>query len=383
MEKLINRPNYLNQLIENKDIDLIKIITGIRRSGKSSLLQLFYNYLLEIGVNKKNIIHINFESLKYSNLKDYLDLYNYIKNHIENDDKIYLLFDEIQVISNFEKALESFRLDFNCDIYMTGSNAYMLSSEFSTLISGRYIEIKMLPLSFKEFLKFYNFDKNISKEEKFQNYLQIGGMPILHKLGDLKRINQTLEGIYSTIVLKDILQRNSQIDHSILSRLILFICSNIGNITINKYMQMLAASFFIYPISRYDIKGKNLLKTLGKNYIVDIGFRNLLLGYRNMDRGHILENIVFLELMRREYKVYIGKINDLEIDFIAETPQKKMYIQVSETLIDEKNRERELNSLFKIKDNYEKIILTMDRDFEKSFDGIRVINIIDWLLEDF
>ncbi|WP_067139035.1 ATP-binding protein [Oceanivirga salmonicida] len=411
MQKLIKRPNYLEQLIENKDIDLVKIITGIRRCGKSTLLDLFHNYLLEMRINEENIIHINFESLKYKDIKTYIDLYDYISSKIKNSNKTYLIFDELQVVEHWEKAVESFRLDFNCDIYITGSNAYMLSSEFSTLISGRYIEIKMLPLSFKEFLDFYNFDKMISIEEKFQKYIQIGGMPVLHEFQNIEnnipRINQALEGIYSTIILKDIVQRNRQIDQVILNKIIMFVCSNIGNITstnnianvlsnekeldeaknnvanstINKYIKMLQDTFFVYSVSRYDIKGKALLKTLEKNYIIDMGFRHLLLGYRNIDRGNILENIVFLELLRRDYNVYIGKWKQTEIDFIAEKPNEKIYIQVTESLMNENTRNRELQSLIKIEDNYEKIVLSMDRDFEKSYDGIKVINIIDWLLE--
>ena len=408
MTKLINRPEYLNQLIQNKDIDLIKIVTGIRRCGKSSLLDLFHQYLLDYNVPNNNIIHMNMESLRYRELTDYLSFYDYVSALIPSTGKTYLIFDELQVIEHWEKAIESFRLDYDVDIYITGSNAYLLSSELSTFLSGRYVEIRMLPLSFKEFLSFYEFEAAITMDEKFQKYVQFGGMPILseYQFNEV-RANQALEGIYSTVIIRDVLQRNNQVDHNTLHKIILFLCSNIGSITspnnignvlstegdipsskerniagrtVDKYIAMLRNAFFFYSVERYDIKGKQLLKTLGKHYIVDTGFRNLLLGYRNDDRGHILENIVFLELLRRDYHVYIGKIGDKEVDFIAEKPNDKLYIQVTESIQSPQTRERELRPLQVINDNYEKIILSMDRDFITSYDGIKSINLIDWLL---
>lgn len=408
MIELINRPEYLKQLIQNKDVDLVKIITGIRRCGKSSLLDLFHNYLLQSGVNKDNIIHMNLESLRYRNLTDYLSFYDYVSELIPNNGKTYLIFDELQVVEHWEKAIESFRIDFDVDIYITGSNAYLLSYEFSTLLAGRYVEIHMLPLSFKEFLNFYNFDITITMEEKFQMYLKFGGMPILreYKFNEA-RSNQALEGIYSTVVLKDVLQRNNQTDQTTLNKIILFLCSNIGSITspnsignvlsnegninnkrekniagktVDKYIEMLHNAFIFYSVGRYDIKGKQLLKTLEKNYIIDMGFRNMLLGYRDADRGHIIENIVFLELIRRDYRVYIGKVGDNEVDFIAERPNEKIYIQVTESMISKETRERELRPLRMIPDNYEKIILSMDRNYISFYDGIKSLNLIDWLL---
>lgn len=409
MSNLINRPEYLNQLIQNKDVDLIKIVTGIRRCGKSSLLDLYHQYLNSINVPSVNIIHMNLESLRYRDLKDYLSFYDYVSNLIPNSGKTYLIFDELQVIENWEKAIESFRLDFDVDIYITGSNAYLLSTELSTLLSGRYVEIRMLPLSFKEFLSFYEFDKTIGIDDKFQRYLQFGGMPILKEYNfNEPRIFQAIEGIYSTIVLRDILQRNNQADQKTLHKIMLFLCSNIGSITspnkignvlsnegdinavknkniagktVEKYISMLSDAFIFYPVGRYDIKGKQLLKTLEKYYIIDMGFRNLLLGYRNINRGHILENIIFLELLRRDYRVYIGKVNDTEIDFIAEKPNDKLYIQVTESMQTLETRERELRPLRMINDNYEKIVLSMDKDFINSYDGIKVINVISWLLD--
>ena len=410
MKNLIKRPAYLNELIENKDVDLIKIITGIRRCGKSSLMELFHQHLLENGIDKSRIIHMNLESLKYNELSDYLSFYNYVSDKIDNTGKTYLLFDELQVVSGWEKAIESFRVDYEVDIYITGSNAYLLSTELATLLSGRYVEIKMLPLSFSEFLDFYSFDDKTGLEERFIYYLKFGGMPVLREYNfNELRINQALEGIYSTVILKDILQKHNQSDQLALNKIAHFLSSNIGSITspnkignilssegnidkeknkniagktVDKYISMLNNAFIFYRVGRYDVKGKQLLKTLDKNYIVDMGFRNMLLGYRDADRGHILENIVFLELIRRHYRVYIGKIGDTEVDFLAEKPNEKLYIQVTESLTSSKTRERELRPLLSINDNYEKIILTSDRNFITSENGIKIINVIDWLTDN-
>ena len=418
---LINRPEYLNQLIEHKDVDLVKIVTGIRRCGKSSLLDLFHNHLLSSGVNEDHIIHMNLESLKYRNITNYTELYDYISERIPADctesnkstnasksTKTYLIFDELQAVENWQKAVESFRIDFNVDIYITGSNAYLLSSEFSTLLAGRYVEIRMLPLSFKEFLDFYNFPANASTDEKFQKYLQFGGMPVLseYKFNETRSM-QALEGIYSTVILRDVLQRNEKTDQIVLQKLMTFLCSTIGSTTspnsiskslraegdiekttvsvasktVSDYIRMLSNAFIIFPIQRYDIQGKELLKTLGKNYIIDLGFRNMLLGYRGTDRGHIIENVVFLELIRRDYRVYIGKVGSTEVDFVAEKPNEKIYVQVTESMQSPETRERELKPLRAIKDNYEKIVISMDRDYINSYDGIKAINLTDWLLK--
>ena len=409
MNMLINRPSYLEQLIQNKDVDLVKVITGIRRCGKSSILDLFHQYLVENGVSSDNIVHMNLESLKYRNLTDYLSFYDYVSERIVKDERNYLIFDELQMVEHWEKAIESFRLDFDVDIYIIGSNAYLLSTEFSTILSGRYVEIKILPLSFKEFLDFYEFDTAVILEEKFQKYLQFGGMPILREYQfNEARSNQALEGIYSTVVLRDILQRNDSADQNMLQKIVMFLCSNIGSITspnsignvladegdiqkakgkcvagktVDKYIAMLRSAFVFYSVGRYDVKGKQLLKTLGKNYIIDMGFRNMLLGYRDGDRGHILENIVFLELIRRDYRVYIGKVGDTEVDFVAEKPDDKMYIQVTESMQSEEARERELRPLRIIPDNYEKMVLSMDRSYIKSYEGIKSVYLIDWLLQ--
>ena len=408
MTKLINRPQYLNQLIQSKGVDLVKIVTGIRRCGKSSLLDLFHQYLLEKNVPDSHIIHMNMESLRYRNLTDYISFYDYVSKRIDGEGKTYLLFDELQAVNHWEKAIESFRLDFDVDIYITGSNAYLLSSEFSTLLSGRYMEIRMLPLSFKEFLNFYEFAVDVTMDEKFQKYLQFGGMPVLREFKfNEARSNQALEGIYSTVILRDILQRNSGADEATLQKIMLFLCSSIGSMispnsigkvlsnegdirtgkqkniagkTVAKYISMLCNAFVFFSVGRYDVKGKQLLKTLGKDYIIDMGFRNMLLGYRDADRGHIIENIVFLELLRRDYRVYIGKVGETEVDFIAEKPDEKKKKKVTESMQSPETRERELRPLRLIPDNYEKTVLSMDRSFIHSYDGIKVENLIDWLL---
>ncbi len=409
MAELIDRPAYMEQLIANRDVDLVKIVTGIRRAGKSSLLDLYHQYLLDNHVPKQNIIHMNLESLRYRDLTGYLAFYDYVSALIPPEGKSYLIFDELQAVDHWEKAVESFRLDFDVDIYITGSNAYLLSTEFSTLLSGRYVEIRVLPLSFQEFLSFYEFETPVTIEEKFQKYLQFGGMPVLREYRFHEaRSNQALEGIYSTVVLRDILQRNPQADQNTLQKIVLFLCSNIGSITspnkignvlsgegeirtgkgknmagktVEKYISMLNRAFVFYSVGRYDVKGKQLLKTLGKNYVIDMGLRNVLLGYRDADRGHMLENIVFLELLRRDYRVYIGKVGETEVDFVAERPDDKLYIQVTESIQLPETRERELRPLRMIPDHYEKIVLSMDRDYIRSYEGIRSLNVIDWLLE--
>lgn len=402
---MINRPIFLNQLINFKDKDLIKVITGIRRCGKSSLLELFADYLKSENIDKENIIQMNFESLEYDGLT-YKELYDRIKEKAKKaNGKLYLLFDEIQKIEKWELAINSLRVDLDVDIYITGSNAYLLSSQLSTYLSGRYVEIKMQPLSFKEFLTFYNLE-NKTKEEKFNLYLQIGGMPGLKDL-DLNNqmINQALDGIFSTVIMKDVINQASVRDPALLNKITLFLADNIGNSTsinnikntlvsdkaitqgtttgvIDNYIKFLENAFVFYGIKRYDIKGKEHLKTQGKYYMVDMGLRNHLLGLRNRDRGHILENVVFMELKNRGYEVSIGKVGEKEVDFIATKSDEKIYVQVTETLMDETTRTRELSPLKAINDNYPKIILTTDTLFSNTDeDGIKIINLIDWLLD--
>lgn len=396
------RDLYLNKLIQFKDKQFIKVITGIRRCGKSTLLKLFKEYLLENDVNEKQIIYINFESMQFDDIKDYKLLYEYIKEHIVEDSRTYLLLDEVQEVVHWEKAVNSFLVDFNVDIYLTGSNAWLLSSELSTLLSGRYVEIKMLPLSFKEYMDFIEEPSN-DKERNFQSYLRYGGLPPIIELNNnFNMIQPFLSGIYNTVLMKDIVQRNTVRDPALLDNLVRFLADNVGNsistkkisdyltsagrkttsATIDNYLQMLEKAFIFYRANRYDIKGKLYLKTQEKYYIVDTGIRNNLLGLRNMDYGHILENVVYLELLRRGFDVYIGKIGSMEVDFIAVKANKKIYYQVSASILDEKTKERELRSLMSIPDQYDKILLTMDKPYAKDFEGIKWMNIIDFLLED-
>ncbi|WP_352406344.1 ATP-binding protein [Acetoanaerobium noterae] len=398
-----NRDLYLNQLIQFKDKKLIKVITGLRRSGKSTLLSLFENHLITSGVDRNHIIRMNFESFEFDEITNYKELHEYINKRILDPNKRhYILLDEVQQVSSWERVINSFFVDANVDIFITGSNAYLLSSELSTLLSGRYVEIKMQPLSFKEYLEFLDSDKEMSLQEKFNQYLEYGGLPtIVELLDNPDTIGPFLEGIYNTVLMKDVIERNGVRDAALLESILKFIAANIGSIvstkkisdyltssgrkttsdTIDNYMKMLENAFIIYKANRYDLKGKMFLKTLEKYYIVDIGIRNKLIGLRNTDYGHVLENIVYLELLRRGYEVTIGKIGSLEVDFVASKPKEKIYYQVSATIMDEKTRERELRPLESISDNYPKYILTMDKTVFNDYSGIRVKNIIDFLLE--
>jgi len=400
-----NRQSYLNTLLEFLDKEVIKVIVGVRRCGKSTLLKLFTAELKGRKIPSKNIIHINFESMKYRDITDYNLFYDYVAERIPENGKIYLLIDEPQNVAGWEKAVNSFKVDFDCDIYITGSNARLLSSELSTLIAGRYVEIDLYPLSYKEYLDFHSIEKG---DKTFQDYLKFGGFPSIVELGDnVDRVNDVLDGIYNTVIVKDVIAKNKIKDEELLQKIVAFLADNVGNSTssnsianslvsekrientkkspatstVESYISALLKAFVFYEAKRYDIKGKNLLKTLGKYYIVDIGLRNVLLGYRDVDRGHILENIVFLELKRRGYTVFVGKVDEKEVDFIAEKASHKMYIQVCENLGDDKTLERELVPLLAIQDNYEKLIITNDKTFVESYEGIKIKNTADWLCE--
>lgn len=399
---MIIRDTYLKRMIDAKDTELIKVITGVRRSGKSTLLLMFKEYLIKNDISTDNIIYINFESAIYDDIKDYKDLYKFVASKIKQG-KMYLLLDEVQNVTAWEKAVNSFKADFDIDIYITGSNAYLLSSELSTLLSGRYIEIKIYPLSFKEYLIFNNYDKN-NLEEKFNEYLKYGGLPAITLIKDNSDLVLSyLDDIYNTIVKKDIIDRNNIKDTALLENIIRYLSNNIGSPisttkisnylnsnkittnsnhqTVDNYLNMLEKSFIVYKVERTDIKSKVLLKTLGKYYICDTGIRNIILGFRNINEGHLLENVVYLELLRRGYRVNIGKSGFYEVDFVAENPNVIKYYQVTQTLSDDKVKQREIRSLENISDNYEKIILTMDKTINNDFNGIKVINIIDWLLK--
>lgn len=398
-----NRDLYLNQLIKFRDKKLIKVITGLRRSGKSTLLSLFENHLIASGVDKNHIIRMNFESFEFDEITSYKKLHEYIRERIiDKNVKHYILLDEVQQVSSWEKVINSFLVDANVDVYITGSNAYLLSSELSTLLSGRYVEIKMQPLSFKEYLDFLASDTESNLLEKFNQYLQYGGLPtVVELLDNPDTIGPFLEGIYNTVLMKDVIERNRVRDAALLENILKFIAANIGSIvstkkisdyltssgrkttsdTIDNYLKLLENAFIIYKANRYDLKGKMFLKTLEKYYIVDIGIRNKLTGLQGKDYGHVLENLVYLELLRRGYEVSIGKVGSLEVDFVATKSGEKIYYQVSSTIMDEKTRERELRPLQSISDNYPKYILTMDQTVFKDYSGIKVINIIDFLLE--
>ena len=432
--KLKTRPNYLNKLIGFKDTEPVKVITGIRRCGKSSLLKLMIEHLKQNGVLSSQILYVNFESFEFVEFNS-TKLYNYVKERIVANKRMYLFFDEVQRVKNWENAINAFRVDFNCDIYITGSNAYLLSSEYATYLSGRCVEIKMLPLSFVEFIDFndltlktevgalgdkrtYAVDSSGSKyplKEVFNSYLQFGGMPGITELGlDQEKSLMLLDSVFSTIIVRDILdlanlrEKGPINDSVLLKKIVMFLSDNIGNnvslssigntlsneglledvktkgkVSVHKlqyYVNSLLESFFFYEIKRFDIKGKEYLKTLGKYYIVDLGFRNLLLGYRNRDTGHVLENIVYLELLRRGYDVAIGKIDNLEIDFIAQKADEKLYIQVTDDMSISSVTQRELAPLKKVKDNYPKIVLALNLGLETNYDGIKILNVIDWLV---
>ena len=400
---MIKRELYLKKIRDLYDSELIKVIMGIRRCGKSVLLGQIIEEIKERGIKEDHIIYINFESAMYDEIKNYKDLYKYIKEKISKG-KYYLLLDEIQNVESWEKAINSFKVDFNMDIYITGSNAYLLSSELSTLLSGRYLEIKMYPLSFKEFLLFNNYD-NTNLEEKFYEYVKYGGLPAITLIKDNDELVLSyLNDIYNSIIKKDIMDRNNIKDSVLLENIIKYLLNNIGSPisatkisdylnsnkiidksnhqTIDNYLSMLEKSFIIYKADRTDIKSKSLLKTLGKYYVCDTGIRNIILGFRNINEGHLLENIVYLELLRRGYRVNIGKTNNYEVDFVAENPNYIKYYQVTQSLNSEEVRTRELRSLESINDNYEKIILTMDKTINNDYNGIKVMNIIDWLLKE-
>lgn len=434
--QLKNRKLYLNKLIAFKDTDLIKVITGIRRCGKSSLMKLMIRYLKENGTDHEQIIQMNFESIEFLKMTAG-DIYQYVKERMPNDKKTYIFFDEIQRIPDWQDAINSFRVDFDCDIYVTGSNAYLLSSEYATYLSGRLIEIKMLPLSFSEFLDFHGYEvkekksptgelrkriydksgENYDPKELFEAYMKFGGMPGIADIGlDTDKVLALLDGIYSTVVIRDILEREKRrgqrqiTDAELLRKIIMFLADNIGNNTsitsigntlvneklidtdkrngkpavqtIQAYVGALLESYVFYEIKRFDIKGKEYLRTLGKYYIVDVGLRNYLLGFRDMDTGHCIENIVYFELLRRGYDVAIGKIDEKEVDFIAANAKEKIYFQVTESMNDLSTRERELAPLRKIRDNYEKVVIAGECDNPITQDGIKIVKLTDFLLEN-
>ena len=433
--ELKKRDLYLKKIVAFRDTEPVKVVTGIRRCGKSSLLKLMVAHLKETGIAEEQIIEMNFESHEFKKMTAD-DFYDYVKSKVIPGKRMYLFFDELQRIDGWEDTVNSFRVDFNCDIYITGSNAYLLSSEYSTYLSGRSVEIKILPLSFLEFLYFHDFEIRETKSalggtrtqvfdksgdryelrEVFDAYMRFGGMPGIADVGlDQEKALVLLDGIYSTVVVRDILEREKRrgqrqiTDPVLLRKIILFLADNIGSTisvssigntlvneglltndkrkgapsahTVQAYVNALLESYFFYDIKRFDIKGREYLRTLGKYYIVDIGLRNYLLGFRNRDSGHAIENVVYFELLRRGYDVAIGKVDNAEVDFIATKADDKLYVQVTESMTSEDVRRRELAPLQKIKDNYEKIVLSLDTGMDTSYDGIKSLNLIDWLID--
>ena len=396
---IIERKEYLNKLITWKDKQLIKIVTGVRRCGKSVLLKMYQDYLKNNGVKESQIVTINFEDLDYEELTNYKKLDNYLKEKLIPNKMTYIFLDEIQNVDQFLKVLDSLYIKDNVDIYVTGSNAHMLSSEIATMISGRYIQIEMLPLSFKEYME--STGNMNDRGIKYTEYLQNSSFPYALQLKNQPdEIRDYLEGIYNTIVVKDIVHRKNITDTMMLKNILKFVFDNIGNPlsskkisdtmtslgrkinsrTVEKYLEAFSESYIIYPAKRYNIKGKEYLKSLEKYYIVDIGMRYMLLGSKMMDTGHILENVVYLELLRRGYDVYVGKIDNYEVNFVAQNHKGTIYYQVALIVRDEKTLQRELRPLQAIRDHYPKVILTMDEDPEIQYDGIRRINARDWLL---
>ena len=397
----INRQKYLDKLISQKDKDIVKVITGIRRCGKSVLLfNIYYDYLLSIGVKKENIIKINLETKRNEGLRDADALYNAVVEQIITDEKYYVFIDEIQFVDGFEDIVNGLRVDYNCDVYITGSNSKLLSKDINTKMRGRSIEIKVYPLSFAEFYAYYGGDKR----QCFNNYLMYGGLPYLVTEDDNKNKVEYLKMICDTVVGKDIIDRHGIRQGNLFEAVIEFLCSNIGSYvsankiadtlksngyskvthdTIGNYLDFVCDAYLFYKAQRYDIKGRQYLKTLNKYYIADLGIRNSKLNYRQIEITHSLENIIYLDLIRRGYIVDIGKNNVKEIDFVARDDKNLYYIQVAYTLSDPDKNEQEVSSFYGLDDGYKKIVITMDDDpFVNLKNGYKKVNVFDFLLND-
>lgn len=397
---IIQRKEYIDKLIAFKDKKLIKIVTGVRRCGKSTLLKLYQEWLKKQGVSDNQIISINFENLDFEELTDYKKLHTYIKGKMIPNKRHYIFLDEIQNVKEFPKVIDSLYIRDDVDMYVTGSNAYMLSSEIATIISGRYVQIEMLPLSFKEYMESTGSSKD--RGVKFMEYLEGSSFPYALELKDQpKELRDYLESIYNSIVIKDVVTRKGVSDTLRLKSVLRFVFDNIGNVispkkiadtmtsdgrkidskTVEKYLEALMESYIIYQAKRYNIRGKEYLKTLEKYYVVDIGLRLMLLGSKGGDMGRVLENVVYLELLRRGYDVYVGKVDDCEVDFVVNNNVGTAYYQVALTVRDPKTLERELRSLQLIKDHHPKYLLTLDDDPKTHHEGIIQINVRDWLLD--
>lgn len=400
MKNLINRTQYLEQLKSFKDMKLIKVVSGIRRCGKSTLFDIYCDYLKQQGIEDNQIIRLNLESGEFYDIQDYRQLFSYVKERLCSDKMNYIFLDEVQNVREFQKAVDSLFILDNCDVYITGSNAYLLSGELATLLSGRYVKIKMLPLSFKEYIS--SFQDKTDLIIKYNNYLLNSSFPYVLNLKNRKDVLAYLDGIYSSILLKDIVSRHKIQDIEMLNSVISYIFDNIGNLTsstkiantmtsvgrkisvrtVENYLTALSESFIIYKVGRYDVKGKQYLTTGFKYYIADIGLRYYLLGTKRADMGHILENVIYLELLRRGYRVYVGKVGTAEVDFVAVNENGTEYYQVAYSVMDENTLNRELASLDSIRDHNPKYLLTMDFVPPVSYNGIKQINALDWLLKN-
>ena len=396
---LIERPEYLRFLKEWRDQQVIKVVTGIRRCGKSTMFDLYRNYLKEDGVSEEQIIALNLEDVAFEDLQDYHSLYNYVKSRMVSDRMNYIFLDEIQHVKQFEKAVDSLFIQKNADVYITGSNAWLMSGELATLLSGRYVELKMLPLSFAEYVS--AFPDQTNREELYRNYIYNSSFPYTVQLKNRRNIHEYLDGLFNTVVLNDIVERKKIQDPGLLKSVIRFMFDNIGNIcstkkitdamvsagrkvsnhTVENYLEGLTDSLLMYRVGRYDIKGKEHLRLLDKYYLADIGLRYYLLGTKNADMGHILENVVYLELRRRGCQIYVGKAGAGEVDFVVQDYEGNMeYYQVSWSVRDARTLERELAPLDAISDHNAKTLLTMDPDPPVSYNGIRQQYVLDWLL---
>lgn len=401
MMSLIQREQYLDFLRRHKDQDVIKVVSGVRRCGKSTLFELFKQELLDSGVKPNQIISINFEDLEYEALQEYHALHEYIVERLIPDASVYVFLDEVQHVPQFEKVVGSLFIKPNVDIYITGSNAYFMSSDIATLLTGRYVQIEMLPLSFKEFHSAYS-QQNLSDMEIYNLYIEHSSFPRLVRVEDDESIDEYLESILNTVVLKDIVTRLKITDVPLLLDIIKYLLANIGSLinptkiantltsygrktdnkTVEKYLQGLKDGLLIYEVDRFDVKGKALLQRNAKYYVVDSAFRKFLLSRTDSDRGHILENIVYLELVRRGYHVYVGQLQNGEIDFVAKKPHRLEYYQVSYTVMEDATLRRELSPLEQLDDNYPKYLLTMDVLHKTdNHNGIEQKNVLDWLLE--
>ena len=399
MHKRIERPEYLEQLIRFREKEVIKVVTGIRRCGKSTLFDLYCEYLVQDGVSKDQIIRVNMEDPDYHDIRDYMQLYDWIRQQMHSEKMNYILINEVQNVPEFQKAVDGLYIKKNCDVYITGSNAYLLSGELATLLAGRYVEIKMLPLSFKEYLSALGDKTDLML--KYQNYIQNGSFPYVVQLEKKRDIHAYLEGIYTSIILKDIMARYRIADAGGLDSVIRFMFDNVGNLcsatkiantmttagrkiaisTVENYLGALTECFILYKAGRYDVKGKQYLTTGNKYYLCDMGLRYYLLGTKRADLGHILENVVYLELLRRGYEVHIGKVGNAEIDFIAIGEEGEEYYQVALTVMEESTLERELAPLESIRDHNPKYLLTMDFTPLTSHNGIKQWNVLEWLMK--